>query len=123
MTTPLQRFFQSFRAARRGLVYAFRAEQNFRFQLLASAAVLILAALLPLRNWEIILVVLLTALVLIMELLNTAVERVMDLLKPRLHQYVLLVKDIMAGAVLLTSLAALIIGSIIFVPHFIALLK
>lgn len=79
--------------------------------------------LLPLRNWEIILVVLLIMLVLIMELLNTAVERVMDLLKPRLHQYVLLIKDVMAGAVLLTSLAALVIGSIIFIPHLVALVK
>lgn len=123
MSTPTHRLSQSFRAALRGLSYTFRAEQNFRFQLVASVAVLIVTALLPLRNWEIIVVALLVMLVLIMELLNTAVERVMDLLKPRLHQYVLLIKDVMAGAVLLTSLAALVIGSIIFVPHFIALLK
>jgi undecaprenol kinase len=61
--------------------------------------------------------------VLAMELLNTALEYFTDLLKPRLHHYVLVIKDTMAAAVLITSLGALIIGLIIFIPHFIRLIK
>ena len=79
--------------------------------------------LFPLRTTERIVIVLLITMVLTMELLNTALEYFTDLLKPRLHQYVERIKDIMAGAVLLTSLAAVVVGLLIFVPYFIDLVK
>ncbi len=41
-----------------------------------------------------------------------------DLIKPRVHDYVFLIKDKMAGAVLITSLCAGVVGAIIFLPHF-----
>ena len=119
----LKNLFKSFAAAWRGLKHAFRNEQNFRLQILAAILVLIAAFIFPLKNWEFILVILLLTLVLTMELLNTALEYFTDLLKPRLHHYVLAIKDIMAAAVFLSSLGALIIGLIIFLPHFIGLLK
>lgn len=68
-------------------------------------------------------IVLLIGLVLIMELLNTAFEYCADLLKPRLNHYVQLIKETMAAAVLVTTLLAGSIGLIIFVPHFLTLLK
>lgn len=116
-------FKNSLRAAGRGLGHAFRSEQNFRVQLLVSGLVIIGAAYFPLRTWEVIVVVLLITLVLTMEMLNTVVEYFADLLKPRLNQYVQLIKDVSAGAVLITSLGAGIIGAIIFGPHFFALVK
>lgn len=66
---------------------------------------------------------LLVALTLIMELLNTAVEYCVDLFKPRIHPYVQLVKDSMAGAVLLSALASLVIGVMILWPYCMAWLK
>jgi len=114
---------KSLSAAGRGLKHTFKTEQNFRLQILAAILVLLATLIFPLKNWEFILVILLTTLVLTMELLNTALEYFTDLLKPRLHHYVLAIKDIMAAAVLVTSLGALIIGSIIFLPHFIGLFK
>lgn len=115
--------FKSFSSAFAGLKHTFKHEQNFRLQILGSLIVLIATAIFPLKIWEIILVILLLVAVLTMELLNTALEYFADLLKPRLHHYVLVIKDIMAAAVLITSLGALIIGLIIFVPHFIGLIK
>lgn len=117
------RLFQSFKDAARGLAHTFRSEQNFRVQTAAALAALILAFYFPLKIWEVILIILLAVMVLTMELLNTALENLADLLKPRLHHYVFLVKDIMAAAVLVTALGALVIGLIIFLPHFIVLLK
>jgi diacylglycerol kinase len=55
-----------------------------------------------------------------MELLNTALEYFTDLLKPRLNHYVKLVKETMAAAVLVTALTAVVVGLMIFIPHFIA---
>jgi undecaprenol kinase len=47
---------------------------------------------------------------------NTALERTMDILKPRVHPYVRTVKDVMAGAVLITTLGAAAMGLFIFWP-------
>lgn len=118
-----KRLIDSFKDAGRGLKYVFINEQNFRIQIAASAMLLILSLYFPLRIWELILVILLILLVLIMEILNTALEKFNDLLKPRLHHYVGVIKDIMAGGVLLTSAVALIIGLIIFVPHLVNLFE
>lgn len=119
----VKNLFNSFSAAFTGLKFAFKHEQNFRLQIAISVLVLMAAAYFSLKIWEIILVILLLVAVLTMELLNTALEYFTDLLKPRLHHYVSVIKDIMAAAVLITSLGALVIGLIIFIPHFIGLLK
>ena len=113
----LRRLLKSFADAVRGLRYVFRSEQNFRIQALLGLLVLMAAFYFPLRSWEVVLIVLLTLLVLLVEILNTAFEYFNDLLKPRLHHYVRTVKDIMAGAVLLTSAVALVVGAIIFYPY------
>mgnify|MGYP003393850769 CR=1 FL=1 len=120
---PVKSLFKSFSSAFVGLKHTFKHEQNFRLQILAAILVLIAAAIFPLKVWEVILVILLLVAVLAMELLNTALEYFADLLKPRLHHYVSVIKDIMAAAVLITSLGALIVGLIIFLPHFIGLIK
>ncbi len=60
------------------------------------------------------------AVVLGMELANTALERVIDMLKPRVHPYARVVKDVMAGAVLLVCFIAFLIGVLIFLPHLLA---
>ncbi|HLD34892.1 MAG TPA: diacylglycerol kinase [Patescibacteria group bacterium] len=119
----LRNQYNSFCSAARGLRYIFKSELNFRIQILISIAVLVPALYFPLRSWELILLILLIVAVLIMEILNTTFEYLSDLLKPRLHHYVQIIKDIMAGAVLLTSLGAAIIGILIFYPHFMTLLK
>jgi len=119
----LSRLLKSFYNAGQGLKFVFKSEQNFRVQIFIAIITFSLAIIFALYTWEIIVIMLLVLLVLIMEILNTAMEQLNDLLKPRLHHYVRVVKDIMAGAVFLTSLASLIIGLIIFLPHFINLLK
>lgn len=119
----LDRFAKSMAAAARGIIHVFKTEQNFRLQLLAGSAVIIAAFYFQLVSWQIIFLIFLVTMVLTMELLNTALEYFADLLKPRLHHYVYVIKDIMAGAVLVVALGALIIGFIIFLPHFISLVK
>lgn len=119
----LHRLLQSFRDALRGVVYVFKNEQNFRIQFVIALLVIAAVIYFPLHSWEVVLLVLLMVMVLTMELLNSAVERLSDLLKPRLHHYVGTIKDMMAAAVLITSLGALIVGVIIIWPYFMSLLK
>ncbi len=119
----LRRLLNSFVDAGRGLKHVFKTEQNFRIQIFFGLLVFAGAMRFQLRNWELILLIILVLLVLLVEIFNTAFEKFSDLLKPRLHHYVGVVKDIMAGAVLITSLAALLIGVMIFYPHLVNIVK
>jgi diacylglycerol kinase (ATP) len=58
-------------------------------------------------------------LVLSIEGLNTAVEKIADFIHPEYHERIGFIKDIAAGAVSFAALTAIIIGLIIYVPHFI----
>ena len=71
--------------------------------------------------WERVALLLLITAVLVLELINSVFERISDGLKPRLHPMVKDIKDIMAGAVFLSSLVAAIIGILIFWPYLQAL--
>lgn len=117
------RFIKSIQYALKGIVYAFKHEANFRLQCLIGLIVLIMSSLLPLKPWEFLLVVLMILIVLVLELFNTALELFADLLMPRLHHHVGAVKDIMAGAVLLTAVGAITVGIVVIGPYLVALLK
>lgn len=108
---------RSFRYAGKGILFALKNEQSFRFQLVASFVVLVLMFLFPLSTWERIVLLLVIFMVLILELINTTFEKITDILKPRVHFYAEIVKDLMAAVVLLASLGALVIGLYIFIPH------
>lgn len=118
---PVRLFIRSVRHAVRGLLDVARAEQSFRLQLAIGGLTLVLAALFPLAIWERILILLLCSSVLVLEILNSVVERFADAVQPRLSSMVREIKDMMAGAVFLTSITAFIIGGLIFYPYFIDL--
>ncbi len=111
----------SFRAAGRGVVIAFRAERTFRVMIAAALVVIILVVNLPLLGWERLILVGLTGGILVLELLNSMVERLVDLMKPRLSAYVGEVKDLTAAAVLVASGFAALVAAMILFPHAMAL--
>jgi len=111
---PSKKFARSIYHAVKGIVHVAKTELNFQIQLFFGAVVMVLMIVLPLQSWERILLILMIAAVLVLEVLNTALERISDALKPRLSPVVRDVKDMMAGAVLLTSLTALVVGILIF---------
>jgi diacylglycerol kinase len=113
----MNRFRKSLKFAWHGLVYAFRYEKNFRIELFIAGGVIALAFFFGLTTLEKSILLSISALVLVMELANTALERVIDMLKPRVHPYARVVKDVMAGAVLLVSFIAVLIGVLIFLPY------
>lgn len=114
-----KKFRYSFINALRGLIYTINHEPNFRIQLAAAFLVVIIGLIFSISRLEWIVIFLVISSVLVLELLNSAVEILVDLVKPRLHEYVRLIKDITAAAVLLASAVAVVIGLTIFVPHII----
>lgn len=54
--------------------------------------------------------------VFVSELFNTAIEFLSDVVSPQLHPQIKKVKDIAAAAVLITTIASIAIGLIIFYP-------
>lgn len=113
----LRRLLRSFRHALQGVDYSVRHERNFQFELFASVIVMAVAWWVGIHRAEWIIVFFLIFWVLSAELMNTAVERIINVLKPTLHPYARVIKDVMAAAVLMSALAAAVIGLTIFLPY------
>lgn len=93
-----------------GLCAAWRMEKSMRTHALATVLVVALLCLTraPAIWWAAM--ALTISLVTCTELLNTAVEALSDHLHPQQHPAIKLTKDIAAGAVLVASAAALVVG-------------
>jgi diacylglycerol kinase len=113
-----RRLIKSFRYALRGFWYVVKGEQNVRIDLLAILVVAVLMVYFEVSLWQAVILVLVMSLVLTLELINTIFEKMVDVLQPRIHHYVEVIKDVMAAAVLVSSIGAIIIGILIFAPYF-----
>lgn len=109
------------RYAGRGVVYSIKADRNARFQLVVMVIVLVSAVWLRLPWADLAMVVLVSALVLSLEMVNTAVEEIANLVQPELHERVRNLKDAAAGAVLVASLAAVVVGLLLLGRPLVAL--
>ena len=98
-----------------------RHQQNMRFHIIAGITAIALGIGLgvPLSQWSAL--VFAITVVLVAEALNSAMEAVMDIIHPDHHQMVKVVKDVMAGAALLSATGAATIGAIVFIPRIIHL--
>lgn len=100
-----------------GLCRAVRGERSLRTHLLATGAVLAaLVALRPAPLWWAA-AALACALVIAAELLNTALETLADRLHPEHDPAIGAAKDVAAAAVLVASLAALVVALAFVVDH------
>jgi diacylglycerol kinase (ATP) len=88
-----------------------------RFHVLASAVVLVVSVLVGVSKLELAILVLVIAAVFVTEMLNTALEFAVDLVTREYHPLAKLAKDVSAGAVLVTSVAALAVGYLILGDH------
>lgn len=116
MTRFIQ-FKKSLKHAFRGLIYALKNEKNFQNEIVIAIIIIFAMFYFGVTRAEMVVLILVMMGVLLAELVNTVMERIVDILKPRIHPYARLIKDIMAAAVLLTSVSALIIGALIFYPY------
>lgn len=112
---------KSFVYAWEGIVSFFRWEHNAQIHLAITFLVLVLSVTLGVNKWEAIAVVFSIAFLWVTEMINTAIEKTMDFISMERHPQIKLIKDIAAGAVLIAALAAVIVGSFIFIPKLTAL--
>jgi diacylglycerol kinase len=107
---------RSFRFAGIGIYSLFRHENNARIHLIVAILVVICGILVHLTGLEWCVIVIQIALVWAAEGINTSIEKLADVVSPQYHPTIKIVKDLAAAAVLILSISAIIVGSIILVP-------
>lgn len=113
----VRQIIDSFNYAFEGLIYVFFSQRNMRFHFLAATVVLILSLFSGISRLELLILFLTISLVLIMEMVNTAVEKVVDLFTKEYDPLARIAKNVAAGAVLVASVNAIIVGYLIFVEQ------
>lgn len=113
----------SVQARLNSFVYAFAGIKDFiRYEpqalmhAIAAALVIFAGFYFKITTHEWLAVMFAIGLVVVAEMLNTAIEKLTDMVSPEIHPKAKVVKDLSAGAVLVASIVAAIIGLIIFLP-------
>jgi diacylglycerol kinase (ATP) len=104
----------AFRHAFNGLRVLVTTQPNARFHLAATAGAAAAGFWFGLTSPEWAALVLAISFVWLVEGLNTAIEFLVDLVSPEKQQLAGWAKDVAAGAVLLASIAAVVVGALIF---------
>lgn len=117
------KLIKSFGYALAGIKSCFASEPNFRIHVSFAIVVLIFSVLFNISASEWIAVCFCIVFVISMEMLNTAIEKLCDIVCKEIHPGIKKIKDIAAGAVLISAVFSLVTGTIIFLPKAISLVK
>lgn len=107
----------SFKYALEGIATAFKDQPNLKFQLCIGLLVISLGYYFSVSSIEWLILILTIGFVLTFELTNTAIEEIVDSFTDQVHPAAKKAKDVGAGAVLIASITAVVIGLIIFLPY------
>ncbi|HSX24830.1 MAG TPA: diacylglycerol kinase family protein [Candidatus Andersenbacteria bacterium] len=110
-------FFEALAFALRGVATAILRERNVRIQVCIGTIILFMMILFHVPLISIAIGVIAILLILAFEMLNTAIELIADMIHPEYSIVVRNAKDISAGAVLVVTIAACIVGILIFLPN------
>jgi diacylglycerol kinase (ATP) len=106
----------SFGFAFQGLITFFKTQHNAWIHLLAAIVVISLGFVLNVNSLEWCWLIIAIGFVFVAEMFNTAIEFLTDLVSPQFHPLAKKVKDVAAGAVLVSALSAVAIGLVVFLP-------
>lgn len=107
----------SFRYAIAGLRYLLWTQRNAKIHTAIGLIAVALGLVLGIDRYEWLTLTLTITIVLAAEGVNTAIEAAVDLASPSYHPLAKIAKDVGAGTVLLTAIAAVIVGMLLFLPH------
>lgn len=116
-------FYKSLGYAISGIIQCIQKERNIKIHLVFMFLVIICGFLFQLSITEWLVCILLFGLVISLELVNTAIEAAVDLCTQEYHPLAKIAKDTAAGAVLISAIASVVIGLIIFVPKILSLVS
>lgn len=116
----LHRKVTNLRYAWNGLKIAWQEEVSFKIQIWIGFAVLLFGWLFDISSSQWLAITIAVGMVLTAELFNTALEELCDKFHADPDPHIAKIKDLAAAAVLITSLTALAVGIVIFLPRIIA---
>ena len=114
---------RSFRYAGRGIWLTLKSQHNAWIHAVATIIVLIASYVLGISRLEWCLIVLACAAVWAAEALNTSLEHLADATTKDFHPIIGKAKDVAAGAVLITAIAAVVVGVLVLGPHILDLAR
>ncbi len=91
-------------------------ELNARIHLAITIIVIIVGFVYKISNIEWMFLMATIGSVLAMEAMNTAIEHLCDFIHKKHHPTIGAIKDLAAGAVLILTIAAVVIGLLVFIP-------
>ena len=112
----MKRLMNAFGFAFSGLKTVLLEGRNFQIQLGVFVVVLVAAFWLQCSPIEWMFLLMASGIVFVAEMLNSALELLCDHVTPDKHFAIKRVKDIAAGAALVASLFAVVVGLIVFIP-------
>ena len=107
---------ESFLAALHGIEVVIEEERNARIIFLIGLIVIIAGIYFNLSSGEFAILIIVTVGVFVCEVFNTLVENILDIVNPEYDKKIKILKDISSSAVLLSSIGAVAIGILIFLP-------
>ena len=113
----MKKRIESFSHAIRGIAEFIRLGANAKIQLLAAFAITVTGLLLDFGTYDWIAVVLCIGMVLSAEAMNTAVEQLADALHPERDERIRVVKDVAAGAILITAMVSVVVAILVVWNH------
>ena len=111
-------FISSFNYAIQGIVSVLKTEKNMKFHYLTALLVVIFSLFFNISSIEFMIILFSIILVVFAEMVNTAIERTVDLVVQDYNPIAKYVKDVSAGAVLITAINAIVCAYLIFYEKF-----
>lgn len=113
---------KSFKHAINGLKILFREEHNARVHLFVAVLVVIAGFVFEISITEWMMITFAIGLVITTEIFNSTIEKTADFVSPERNEKIKVIKDLAAGAVLVSTITAVIIGLFIFLPKLLQIL-
>lgn len=108
----------SFNFAVSGIIMSIKTERNMLIHYIVAILVLFASLFFDFSRIEFLILLFATTLVIVLELINTAIEKTVDMITKEYHPLARLVKDIAAGAVLISAINAFLVAYLLFFDRF-----
>ncbi|MGL4369082.1 MAG: diacylglycerol kinase [Spirochaetota bacterium] len=114
---PVKRFVRSMNYAIEGILHAASTQTHIRYHLVAAMLLLLACFALGINREEIIILSIVATIVIVAEMINSAIEETVNLVCPRKNEKARVIKDMAAGAVLLTAAVSLVVAYFLIKPY------
>lgn len=112
--TQNSNFFDAWKNAVNGIIYATTTQGNIKKQLAIAVIVMLVSLLFNLTRAEFLCLMFTIILIIVAEMFNTAIETVVDLYTDLYHPKAKIAKDVAAGGVVITAINAVIVAYFLF---------